>query len=364
MPCVVRSGNWHDRCLWGGMEEQVPPPEKEKRWIPGAWIAVRVALACLAFIALRRELVRVSASDIRHAIATFGPGSVVAALICAGASFLTLAIFEVLALRDAAAYEGGESARTVPARVAIVTSFVSNALSQSIGFAVLTGSAIRMRVYSRYSLSAAAIARISTFVTITATLGLLAAGAVAMFETPAAIPTRFGVSLRVFGVALSIPAIAYLLWAMVGRGTIGGATWFIRPPSRRLALAQVTLSVIDWLLTGTVLFVLLPSSTTVGYAAFLGVYLVAQTAGVVSHVPGGFGVFEGAFISLLSVSDPGMNASVVAASLVVYRIVYYLLPLIIAMVIAGVVDVLARKPVIVLQPWVMPVFVHGTVDAR
>ncbi|MEO7366783.1 MAG: lysylphosphatidylglycerol synthase domain-containing protein [Gemmatimonadaceae bacterium] len=346
------------------MNDLIPRGERRNRWVQKAWIGVRVALACLAFIALRRELSRVSASEIWRAITSYGPGSLVAALICAGASFLTLAIFEVMALRDATAYEGGESAGTVPTRVAMVTSFVSNALSQSIGFAVLTGSAIRMRVYSRYSLSGPAIARISTFVTITATLGLVAAGAVALLETPAAIPSRFGISLKVFGLALSLPAIAYMLWAMVGRGTIGGATWFIRPPSRRLALAQVTLSVIDWVLTGTVLFVLLPSSANVGYLAFLGVYLVAQTAGVVSHVPGGFGVFEGAFISLLAVSDPGMNASVVAASLVVYRIVYYLLPLIIAMVIAGVVDVLGKKPVIVIQGREMPAFAHATVNAR
>lgn len=345
------------------MNDLMADGKRQNRWVEKAWIAVRVALACLAFIALRRELASVSAHDVWQAVTSFGPGSVVAALVCAGASFLTLAVFEVLALRDAAGYEGGEFATSVPTRVAIVTSFVSNALSQSIGFALLTGSAIRMRVYSWYNLSGPAIARVSTFVTITATLGLLAAGAVALFETSASIPTRFGISLRVFGIALALPAIAYLLWAMVGRGTIGGATWFIRPPSRRLAFAQVALSVIDWLLTGTVLFVLLPSSMTVGYVAFLGVYLLAQTAAGVSHVPGGFGVFEGAFVSLLAVSDPNMGTSAVAASLVVYRIVYYLVPLVIAMAIAGVVDVLARKPTIVIRPGLLPVFGHQNMNA-
>jgi len=316
-----------------------------------------VAIAVLAFVALQRELARVSAAEVWQAMGAFGAGSVATALICAAASFFTIAIFEVLALRDSAGYEGGGSARKVPVRVAIATSFVANALSQSIGFAVLTGSCIRMRAYSRYNLGGPAIARISAFVTITATLGLLAAGAVALFQAPAAILTRFGI-------ALSIPAIAYLIWAMVGRGTIGGKTWIMRPPSRRMALAQVSLSVVDWLLTGTVLFVLLPSSMKLGYLAFLGVYLVAQTAGVVSHVPGGFGVFEGAFISLLAVSDPTMSATVVAASLVVYRIVYYLAPLIIAMVVAVVADLLDRKPVIVIQPRAIPAFARETVNAR
>ena len=322
--------------------------EKRARWASRGWIAVRIALAGLAFVALRRELANVSASEVLSAIEGFGMIRVLAAVIVAAASFFTIGIFELMALRDTARYEIGEPKWTVPARVALMTAFVSNALSQTIGLAVLTGSAIRMRVYSRYRMSAGAVARVSGFVTITATLGLLAAGAVALVQTPAVLPPRFGVSLKMFGIALSIPAVAYLGWAIIGRGTIGRNGWRMHPPTRRVALAQVTLSVLDWLLTGTVLFILLPASATTGFAGFLGIYLVAQTAGVVSHVPGGFGVFEGAFISLITLSDPTLSTGVVAASLVVYRVVYYLLPLAIAMVIAAVADLRATQQVIVI----------------
>jgi Predicted integral membrane protein len=322
--------------------------ESKARWVSRGWIGVRVALACLAFVALRRELSHVSASEVVTAIEDFGVIKLIAALVVAAASFLTIGIFELMALSDTARYEIGEPKWKVPARVVLATAFVSNAMSQTIGLAVLTGSAIRLRVYSRYRMSAGAVARVSGFVTITATLGLLAAGAVALVESPAVLPSRFGVTLRMFGVALSIPAVAYLGWALIGKGTIGRNGWRMHPPSRRVAFAQVALSVIDWLLTGTVLFILLPSSATIGFAAFLGIYLVAQTAGVASHVPGGFGVFEGAFISLITLSDPTLGAGVVAASLVVYRVVYYLLPLAIAMIIAAVSDLRATQPVIAI----------------
>lgn len=318
------------------------------RWVRRSWVAARVLLACLALVAVRRELAHVSATEVFAAIEGFGLARIVAALVLAAASFLTLGIFELLALRDAATYETGAKWQ-VPVRVAIITSFVANAFSQTIGLAVLTGSAIRMRVYSRYDLGAGAIARISTFVTITATLGLLAAGAVALVQTPATLPPRFGVSIKLFGVLLSIPAIAYIGWALIGKGTVGRNGWRMHPPSRRLALLQIGLSVTDWLLTGTVLFVVLPPSSTVGYAAFLGIYLVAQTAGVVSHVPGGVGVFEGAFISLLTMSDPTLDKGIVAASLVVYRMVYYLIPLAAAIVIAAVGDWRASRPVITIK---------------
>jgi phosphatidylglycerol lysyltransferase len=312
---------------------------------------------------LRRELSNVSAAEVLNAIEDFGAIRIVSAIILAAASFLTIGIFELMALRDTARYEIGAPKWKVPAGVAIMTSFVANAFSQTIGLAVLTGSAIRMRVYSRYKLGAGAVARISGFVTITATLGLLAAGAVALVESPAVLPSRFGVSLRMFGFALSIPAVAYIGWALIGKGTIGRNGWRMHPPSRRLAFVQVSLSVIDWLLTGTVLFVLLPPSATIGYAAFLGIYLVAQTAGVASHVPGGFGVFEGAFISLLIMSDPTLGKGVVAASLVVYRVIYYLLPLAIAMVIAAVADWRATQPVISI-PVARPETASGLIPER
>ena len=325
---------------------------------------MRVGIALLALVALRRELARVQAADIWAAVTSLGSTAIGYALICAAASFLILALFEVLALRDTAGYDGGESASNVPNKVAIVTSFVANALSQSIGFAVLTGSAIRMRVYSRYKVSTGAVAHVSAFVTVTATLGLMAAGAVALIQTPAALPARFGVSLKVFGIALSLPALAYVAWSVIGRGTIGNKQWSMRPPSTRLAFGQIGLSVVDWLLTGTVLFVLLPAAAGLSYLAFLSIYLIAQTAGVVSHVPAGFGVFEGAFISLLAASDSSMSTSVIAASLVVYRVIYYLIPLVAAIAIAAVADLRRRAPTITLVPRAPAVLVAEVVNAR
>ncbi len=252
---------------------------------------------------------------------------------------LALGVFELLALRDTAAYKGCEAAGEVPRGAAMMTSFVANAFSQSIGLAVLTGSAVRLRAYSRYGVRGPAIARVSAFVTLTATLGLLAAGGVAFFAGPAAMKLGpFSLSMRAFGVLLSLPSLAYLAWAILGKGVIGGAKWNLRPPSRRLAFSQVALSVFDWLLTGTVLFVLLPATAAVGYFAFLGVYLIAQTVGVVSHIPGGLGVFEASFLSLLGGAVAVPAAGLLAVSLLMYRIVYYLVPLIAAMGVAAVVD--------------------------
>ncbi len=314
-------------------------PKGRPLWTTYLWAALRISIALLALYALERELSRIDRSALIAGLTGFGWKPIVAALACAGASFLSLGVFELLALRDTAGYKGCEAAGRVPRGTAIMTSFIANAFSQSIGMAVLTGSAVRVRAYARYGVRAAAIARVSAFVTLTATLGLLAAGGVAFFEGPAAM--RFGsfsLSMRAFGVLLSLPSIVYLAWALLGKGTLGGRKWGVHPPSRRLAFSQVVLSVIDWLLTGTVLFVLLPATAAIGYFAFLAIYLIAQTVGVVSHVPGGIGVFEASFLSLVGAAVAVPGASLLAASLVMYRVVYYLIPLVIAMAVAALVD--------------------------
>ncbi len=303
------------------------------------WLVLRLSLAVMAFFALQRELGRFDAHAFATAIASYGWKPIFAAVACAFASFLALGVFELLALRDAATYKGCEPAGKVPAVAAMTTSFVANAFSQSIGLAIVTGSAVRLRAYARYGVGTAAVARISGFVTLTATLGLLSAGGVAFLEGPAAMTFgHFALSMRTIGILLMLPAIAYLAWAVAGKGKLAVRSWRMRPPSRRLAFLQVGLSVIDWLLTGTVLFVLLPAAAAIGYLAFLGVYLIAQTAGVISHVPGGIGVFEGAFLTLLGAAITLPAAGALAASLIVYRVVYYLIPLVAATVVATLAD--------------------------
>src|ERR1019366_7235863 len=121
-------------------------------------------------VALRRELANVHAASVGQAIADFGWEPIAVAALFAAASFFPFGLFEVLALRDTAEYDGCEAASHVSARDAFLTSFVANALSQTIGLAVLTGSAVRLRSYARYRVTGAGVAHISAFVTITATL--------------------------------------------------------------------------------------------------------------------------------------------------------------------------------------------------
>jgi phosphatidylglycerol lysyltransferase len=100
-------------------------------------------------------------------------------------------------------------------------------------------------------------------------------------------------------------------------------------PAPRIAVAQLGISVLDWMLAGAVLYIFLPRGS-VPFLALLGAFLTSQLLGLASHVPGGMGVFEGLMVLLL---EPFIPSSTLLPALIAYRAVYYLLPLSVALLV-------------------------------
>jgi len=72
----------------------------------------------------------------------------------------------------------------------------------------------------------------------------------------------------------------------------------------------------------------LPTSSLLSYPTCLGIYLLAQFAGVVSNVPGGLGVFETVMLLLLS---PFFASGRLIGSLLAFRGIYNFLPLVLTL---------------------------------
>jgi phosphatidylglycerol lysyltransferase len=226
----------------------------------------------------------------------------------------------------------------------MTTAFVANAFSQAVGLALLTGSAVRLRAYARRGVDAAAVARISTFVTVTITLGLAACSAIALLASrePLRI-TQAALPVRVVGASLALVVIAYVAWGSLTRHDhVSGKRWPFRRPGAKVALGQLALSSLDWVVTGTVLFAVLPPAAGLHHGAMLRTYLVAQTVGMASHVPGGAGVFEAVVLTLATTGVPSQRAALITA-LVMFRVVYYLIPLLSALVVGGVAELLPHR---------------------
>jgi phosphatidylglycerol lysyltransferase len=247
----------------------------------------------------------------------------------AWAAGVTAVSYFVLTLYD---YAGTQYAgEPLPYSSVAPASFVAYAFTNALGHPLLTGTPIRVRFYSVAGISGLGIARIVTFCFVGFWLGFSALGGLALSVAPQDVIDHLPVNdtlLRVLGVALVVVTCAYMVGSATIRRTLSFRGWEFHLPSFRQASVQLAISVADWILAATVPFLLLPHDRgEVSFFYIMTVFLIAHVAGLLSQVPGGIGVFE--TIVLLSLGDALPRPTILGA-LVVYRGLYYLVPLIAA----------------------------------
>lgn len=291
------------------------------------WIGPLAALLVFALAAyfLHGELARLHVRDVLGALHSIPASALRLAFALTAASYLALGCYDVLALAYLRTLRAASSPRISLTRV-LSASFMANAFGHNLGFAAFTGAAFRLRLYAASRLTATDVALVTGYTSLTTTLGiaLLAGLSFAIEPGRAAITlhTVPGWCLVIAGALLAFVA-AYATWSSMPRLALEIRGWLLRPPGAALGLAQIALGSIDLAFTGGVLWVLLPHSAHLGYLSFLGVFAVAIAAGLITHLPGGIGVFEAIVIFALPESRPDE----LLGSLLAYRIVYYLTPL-------------------------------------
>jgi phosphatidylglycerol lysyltransferase len=298
---------------------------------------VGVALFALAAWLLERELREFHYGDVMAHLAAIPRASLLLALALTAASYLCLTGYDTLALREA-------GVRLPYSRVGLA-SFVAYVFSHNLGLSFLGGSAVRYRMYTSWGVGPSDLARVLSFNAVTFWLGFLTVGGLALALDPIALPAAWHAwvaTTRPLG-ALFLAALG--IWCLAGlRGAVLRVRGFaLRVPRPATTALQIALSSLDWMLAGGVLYTLLPAAPGLPFATLLGVYLLAQVAGLVSHVPAGLGVFETALVVLLS---PWLPGDAVLASALAYRIVYYLIPLGAAVALFTGFEVLQRRHVL------------------
>lgn len=282
---------------------------------------VGAALFFAALAVLHRELRDVHYRELTAAAVGLPPGRVLLALALTALNYLVLTGYDLLAVD----YAGLHLHR---GRVA-VAGFLSYAISNSLGFGMLSGAAVRFRFYTRWGVGALELSRIVLFQTTTFWLGLLVLGGATLGLAPHPWLRELPGASLVSGLGLVLLGlgVAYALLPLVRRAPLRLGRLEVPVPTARLAAGQFVLSILDWGLAAAVLHALLPPRT-VPFGELLGAFLAAQTVGLVSHVPGGLGVFETLMVLALK---PYLPAGSVLPALVLYRAVYYLLPLAVAL---------------------------------
>ena len=224
-----------------------------------------------------------------------------------------------------------------------LASFIGYAFSNNMGFGMLAGGSIRYRLYSAWGVSPMEIAKVVAFCGLTLWLGFLTLGGFVFLVEPLAIPEALHlpfVTVCPLGVFFFLISGVYFLLVFLRKRPLKIRDWEIALPSAGISGAQMVLAILDWALAGSVLYVLLPASSNLSYVGFLGIFLLGQTAGLASQIPGGLGVFETVVLLLLV---PMLPASEVFGSLLIYRFIYYFLPLLSASVLLGIEEGLRQK---------------------
>jgi phosphatidylglycerol lysyltransferase len=279
-------------------------------------------LFAAALLVLRKELHAVTWHDLTSDVLATPPTQLLAALLLTALNYAALTGYDLLAF----VYIGNSLSRW---RVA-GASFLAYAVANSVGFAMFSGAAVRYRFYTRWGVSAEELSRIVFSYSVTFWLGLLALGGISLVASP--LPGAHELPghelVAPVGWLLLLTSAAYLVAVVVRREPIRVFRFELPLPSPQIAFAQLGVSALDWALAAAVLYVLLPKSE-LSFLGLLGAFLAAQLLGLASHVPGGLGVFEGLMVILLK---PFLSTAQLLPALVVYRAIYYLLPLATALV--------------------------------
>ncbi len=224
-----------------------------------------------------------------------------------------------------------------------LASFIGYAFSHNLGFSLLSGGSVRYRLYSSWGLSAIQVTKLVAFCGVTFWLGFLALGGGAFLLVPPTIPGGLHLpfdSVRIVGMLFLVLTAIYLGWSVLQKKPLRVFGWEFSLPRPQLALAQIAVAVTDWALAAAVLYVLLPTGSAWSYPKFLGIFLLAQISGMVSQVPGGLGIFETVILLFLS---PAIPSASVIGSLLVFRGLYYVLPLVLAASLLGGLELLQRR---------------------
>jgi glycosyltransferase 2 family protein len=238
------------------------------------------------------------------------------------AGYVTLTFYDYFALRAI-----GRS--NVPYAVAALASFTSFTIGHSLGAAVFTGGLIRLRIYSAWGLTILDIAKIAFVTSMTFWLGnafLLGGAAVYVPEAATAVDHLPLWINRAIGLAALAAIGVYLLWLVPRPRAVGRAGWRLVLPGLRATLVQICIGALDLTLISLAMYSLLPPTPSVGFVALLVTFLTATLLGTVSHAPGGLGVIE---ITML-VGLTQFPREELLASLLTFRALYFVLPLLLA----------------------------------
>lgn len=287
-----------------------------QRLVIAAKILVALAFAVIAIHVLSGEFSALSAEAVAEGLAHIGWGAAGLMLLATLTAYAAVATYDAFALR----YAG----KTLLLRRSMVSSTSSYAISNMLGFPVFTGNAVRFWFFESWGLGAreTALAAIVTMVVCNHALAIIAGAT--FLAAPDFLTERTGLPPEwnmTIGAGLLLAAGLLALLGLAGPREIRIWRLHVGRPGPIL-LVQLVVCAVDYVATALVLYIPLSQTLSMDLLSFVVVFSIAKTIGIFSNVPGGLGVFEAIMASAAS----SVPVADLAAALIAYRVIFYLVP--------------------------------------
>jgi glycosyltransferase 2 family protein len=321
-------------------------------------VVLSLVIIVVAAVVLYHILRDIDLDELVDAIEATDWRTLIIAGLFVAAAYLTLTFYDLFALRTIGRYD-------VPYRIAALGSFTSYAVGHNVGASVFSGGAVRYRIYSAWGLSVVDVTKICFVAGLTFWLGNAAMLGLGVLYAPqqASDIDQLPIGLnRILAILILFVLGAYIAWVWVKPRVIGREGWKVSLPGGSLTLVQILIGILDLSFCALAMYMLVPDEPHLGFIPVAVIFVAATLLGFASHAPGGLGVFDATMMVALWQFDK----EDLLAGLLLFRLLYYIIPFALSLLILGTREVLrGRAARRVARPLATPVStVNGLVREK
>lgn len=295
------------------------------RWKEWIWPVIGLCAVAFSVWLLVDELRGISLEELGNGLARIPPHGWMLSTLAAIVAYAFLAGYDHIALLHIG--------KKVNWLFVAVCSFSTYALSHNIGGSVISGAVIRYRAYATKGLTPQEVGVLVALCSLTFALATISLGGLLLVLKPSLIervrddlPVWAGFALGC-GLLAIIAAYVFCSWLHFRPFKILG--FQLHYPRLPIVARQLIIGPLEILAAISIIYFALPAEGNPGFLIVAAVFLASFTVAQISHAPGGLGVLEVVFIKGL----PEIDEVRVLAALLVFRLLYLLIPLIISIVV-------------------------------
>jgi glycosyltransferase 2 family protein len=312
--------------MYGGLYSYAKSFDEKIGW-GRVGFALSITIIAVAAVVLYHMLREIDLDDVIEAVEAVEKHDVAKAAIFVAAGYFTLTFYDLFALRTIGRAD-------VPYRIAALAGFTSYAVGHNVGASAFTGAAVRYRIYSAYGLSVIDVAKVCFVAGLTFWLGnatVLGLGVAIVPQAASAIDQLPPMVNWVSALAILGVLATYVAWVWKTPRVVGRRNWLVTLPNGPLTLLQIAVGIIDLACCAAAMYTLVPEEPYIGFVTLAVIFVSATLLGFASHSPGGLGVFDAAMLVALWQFD----TEDLVAGLLLFRLLYYLVPFALSLAILG-----------------------------